>query len=295
MVYFGSFADGPVLALAPQTAHQALALGKSTFQSRPAPFAARRFANMTPSRPAGAGRKRSRDEAEPNLSDDMPEPTPAPSSAHDWLSGNDMVMMEDPASQPTAAEALRNAEVKTALQMQHEQQLSGRSYKAQRRENLSAVVTPVEEFNSPKPILMTPPMESPNHPIVDDFTLHLGIGWRRISSDEHIQAAARGWARFIENHYPISNVAIQLESKGLQSYLVEASEGFFLFDENLRQGRLVSTTGQGALHNLKSNPPLFEGPETMMAASQPIVPPVYAQQANALRIFNNTEVEMEVF
>lgn len=299
MVYFGtSFADGPVLAIAPQTAHQALALGRSTFQSRPNAFAARRFANMTPTRPAGAGRKRSRDEAEPNLSDDLPEPTPAPSSNFDWMSGNDMVMVEPTASHPaasSAATALHNAEVKTALQMQQEQQLSGRSYKTQRRENISAAATPVEEFSSPSPALTTPTSENPNHPIVDDFTLHLGIGWRRISNDEHIQAAARGWAKFIENHYPISNVAIQLESKGLQSYLIEASEGYFLFDENLRQGRLVSRTGEGALQNLKSNPPVFEGPETMMAASQPILP-VYLQQANNMRAlpFGNAEVEMEV-
>ncbi|PKS12193.1 hypothetical protein jhhlp_001492 [Lomentospora prolificans] len=299
MVYFGSsFADGPVLAIAPQTAHQALTLGKSTFQTRPNAFAARRFANMTPSRPSGAGRKRSRDEAEPNLSDDLPEPTPAPSSNNDWLSGNDMVMMETAVTQPamsSAAEALHNAEVKTALQMQQEQQVSGRSYKTQRRENVSAAATPAEEFNSPSTALTTPTSENPNHPIVDDFTLHLGIGWRRISNDEHIQAAARGWAKFIENHYPISNVVIQLESKGLQSYLIEAAEGYFLFDENLRQGRLVSTTGEGTLQNLKSNPPVFEGPETMMAASQPIVP-VYVQQINNMRSlpFGNADLEMEV-
>ncbi|CAI4211552.1 unnamed protein product [Parascedosporium putredinis] len=297
MGYFGSsFADGPVLALAPQTAHQAFTLGKSTFQTRPNHAAfARRFANanMTPSRPSGAGRKRSREEAEPNLSEDLPEPTPAPSSNTSWLSGNDMLMMET--AQPTAAAILHNAEVKTALQMQQEQQASGRSYKTQRREITSAAATPVDEFSSPSPSLATPITEMDNHPVVDDFTLHLGIGWRRIGNDEHIQAAARGWARFIENHYPISNVVIQLESKGLQSYLIEASEGYFLFDENLRQGRLVSRTGEGALQNLKSNPPVFDGPETMMAASQPSLP-IHTQQANYMRAlpFGNADLEMEV-
>ncbi|KAG6018671.1 hypothetical protein E4U19_007773 [Claviceps sp. Clav32 group G5] len=97
--------------------------------------------------------------------------------------------------------------------------------------------------------------------VIDNFTVHLGIGWRRISGDEHIQAAARGWARFIENNFGLEKVRICLESKGLQSYLIEASSGYFLFAEDLRQGRLVSPTAEGALINLQLSPPIFEGPE----------------------------------
>ena len=100
--------------------------------------------------------------------------------------------------------------------------------------------------------------------VIDDFTMHLGIGWRRISDAEHIQAAARGWARFIENHFALCNVRICLESKGLQSYLVEASEGYFLFAEDLRRGRLVSRTVECALRNLQLSPPIFDGPELEM-------------------------------
>jgi hypothetical protein len=113
---------------------------------------------------------------------------------------------------------------------------------------------------------MTASSDSLAQPVVDDFTLHLGIGWSRISDDGHIQAAARGWARYIENHYPVTNVKILLESRGLQSYLVEATEGYFLFAENLRQGRLVSTTPEGTLNNLKISPPMFDGPTTMDAS-----------------------------
>lgn len=100
--------------------------------------------------------------------------------------------------------------------------------------------------------------------IIDNCTVHLGIGWRRISDDEHIQAAARGWARFIENHFALCNVRMCLESRGLQSYLVEAAEGFFLFTEDLRCGRLVSRTVDRALHNLQKSPPVFDGPEIEM-------------------------------
>ncbi|KAK3987553.1 hypothetical protein QBC44DRAFT_245620, partial [Cladorrhinum sp. PSN332] len=93
----------------------------------------------------------------------------------------------------------------------------------------------------------------------------LDIGWSPISDDEHVQAAARGWARFIENRYPVTNAKILLESHGLQSYLVEATQGYFLFSENLRQGRLVSKLADQAFRNLKTSPPTFDGLETMSA------------------------------
>jgi hypothetical protein len=215
-----------------------------------------------------------------------------------WMSGTDMVPVEQEVTTArSAAEVLREAEAKTALQMQQEQLLSGRSYKTQRvaRSVAVAATSPGIEFSSANstPTTLSSSANPSGYPIVDDFTLQLGIGWRRVGNDENIQAAARGWAKFIENHYPISNVIIRLESKGLQSYLVEASEGYFLFDENLRNGRLVSTTGEGALQNLKSNPPVFEGPETMMAAQHPIIPS-FNQQIHAGRIHTNADMEMEV-
>ena len=305
MVYFGSsFADSPVLAIAPQTAHQAIALDKTASTSIPAPtmmpraFSRSRVPAATPSRSTGAGRKRTREEAEPDLSDaDDSTPSVSAASTPDnvWMSGNDMALFETELAASSsrtealsAAEAMLKTQIKTDMQMKHDQQLSGRSYKTQRRgqtEPLAAASPHVEPAGSGA----SGHSEPPAHVVVDDFTLHLGIGWRRISNDEHIQAAARGWARFIENHYPISNVVIRLESKGLQSYLVEASEGYFLFDENLRHGRLVSTTGEGALQNLKSNPPVFAGPETLMAATQPTIAPF-----NNARVFGTLEMEMEV-
>lgn len=106
-------------------------------------------------------------------------------------------------------------------------------------------------------------------PIIDHFTRQLGIGWKGIADEEHIQAAARGWARFIENHYPLSDVRIRLESKGLQSYLIEATEGFFLFAEDLRQARFVSQTATGALQNLQASPPCFDGADTLLRAKSP--------------------------
>jgi hypothetical protein len=105
-------------------------------------------------------------------------------------------------------------------------------------------------------------------PTIDAFTIYLGIGWSRISDGEDIQAAARGWTKFIENHYPVSDVHIRLQSKGLASYLVEAREGWFLFGEDLKEGRLVSMSLERTFENLKSTPPVFDGEETLYAAAE---------------------------
>jgi hypothetical protein len=101
--------------------------------------------------------------------------------------------------------------------------------------------------------------------VIDHFTLHLGIGWKKIKDGDHVQAAARGWARFIENNYPLTNVNVLLESKGLQSYLIESAEGFYLFTEDLRQAQLVSRQAIKAIQNLQHSPPKFDDTNILIA------------------------------
>ncbi|KAL2135804.1 hypothetical protein VTI74DRAFT_6870 [Chaetomium olivicolor] len=284
------YASSPVLGIPPQAALQD-SLGKSFLENQaiscnqPASWRAQL------ARPfSAAGRKRTRDEASVNL--DPPEKVvEAPvirESEDEWVYGPGMTLIKksagyvaDASSQSgtwveerAAQEEARKAE--TALLAQAQSRPSLRSHKSQRLDMATSNTndrlpsrrsSPAREVSNP----MTASSDSLAQPIVDDFTLHLGIGWSRISDSEHIQAAARGWARYIENHYPVTNVKILLESRGLQSYLVEASEGYFLFAENLRQGRLVSTTPEGALNNLKISPPVFDGLETMDASASPKV------------------------
>lgn len=247
-----------------------------THHSSPRSFGAfsSHFASLQQARPAAAGRKRSRDEASANL-----EPDPVPSSPKEpegeWQYGEGMVLIKpssryitDASSQSgTWLEEKRAAEETARLAAQDNRPIL-RSHKSQRTA-IDSNAVPSANASSTSSLTKATSPESPSAPIIDNFTLHLGIGWRRISDDVDIQAAARGWARFIENHYPVSNVQILLESKGLQSYLVEASEGFFLFAENLRQGQLVSQNAEGALRNLQSNPPSFDGMDTLVAAESP--------------------------
>jgi hypothetical protein len=297
--FFGrSFsASEPVLTISPQPAHQP-SLGSAPYECDLVNFSQSNLPNSW-SQPAvqtgtGAGRKRSRDEAAVNLNDDAPLPAPIEpikESEEDWVYGEGMVLIKpgagyvaDATSQSgtwveeqVVQEETRRAEAAKALQQQQNERPILRSFKSQRLEQSSAA-SPGQDTASPCPgstassamtAIPTLSSDAVTQPVVDDFTLHLGIGWRRISDDEHIQAAARGWARYIENHYAISAASIRLESKGLQSYLVEAAEGYYLFAENLKQGRLVSRTVERALANLKNSPPVFDGHETMEAAETP--------------------------
>jgi hypothetical protein len=286
------YASSPVHSMRAQAAHH-VSSGKPFLQYQPLSFSqpASWRAQLVRTCSA-AGRKRSRDEASVNL--DPPEKlieSPVTEESEDeWVYGPGMTLIKksagyvaDASSQSgtwleeqSAKEEARKAEAALLAQEQLAQSRpSLRSHKSQRLDMTTPTSTderlpsrrssPTREAINP----MTASSDSLAQPIVDDFTFHLGIGWSRISDDGHIQAAARGWARYIENHYPVTNVKILLESRGLQSYLVEATEGFFLFAENLRQGRLVSTTPEGALNNLKISPPVFDGLDTMNASESP--------------------------
>lgn len=146
-----------------------------------------------------------------------------------------------------------------------------RAAKSQRL-NLSATPAILEEPSLTDDGLTASPGSPERHstPAVDDFTRHLGIGWSAVhNSGPDVLAAARGWAKFIENHFPVTNAKIQLTSKGLASYLVEATEGYFLFAEDLKQGRLVSTSLEKTWVNLSSPVPVFDGDMVMEATQTP--------------------------
>ncbi|CAM1509255.1 Fc.00g029940.m01.CDS01 [Cosmosporella sp. VM-42] len=277
MASFGrQFSPSPVLTMAPQPPHQSLGMANFTRHAPPRSFGSgpMQFASTQPTRLVTSSRKRSRDEAADNL-----EPDAVPSSPEDsegeWQYGPGMVLIKPSSRYVTEAasqsgtwlEEKRAAEEATRCALKDQRPVL-RCSKSQRTGlNPDASPTSISPANpSPSNADLKTTCTEASH---DEFTLHLGIGWKRISDDVDIQAAARGWARFIENHYAMSNARILLESKGLQSYLVEATEGFFLFAENLRQGQLVSQNVQGALRNLQTSPPTFDGCETLVAAESP--------------------------
>lgn len=257
--------------------------------SNPAPVAPS-LSNLTPtaSTPSSAaGRKRSRDEAAPNLEDDyfpVQQPsTPAPPENEDeWEYGEGMTLIKPSGSgyiisagsqTGTWAEEKAEEQAQTVAPIMIQDRPALRSAKSQRLDFTSTPVIAEEVMSNGT--LIAPPSTSPTNgftePTVDDFTRHLGIGWSLISADEDIQAAARGWTKFINNHFPVTDAKIRLQSKGLASYLVEANEGYFLFGEDLKQGRLVSTSLEKTWVNLRGPVPVFDGEGVMEAGETPKV------------------------
>lgn len=220
-----------------------------------------------------AGRKRSRGEASVNLEPDS-RPTVAANSLQDWVHGEGMVLIKpvggyvaDASSQSGPWVRQKSDEDQRLNQESLQDHTELRCRKSQRLDRTSETAPFPNTTPHSASTLSDGSVSNTacgDALVIDNYTFHLGIGWRRISDDEHIQAAARGWARFIENNFGLAEVHICLESKGLQSYLIEASNGYFLFAENLRRGRFVSATAEGALHNLQLSPPNFEGPELDM-------------------------------
>lgn len=288
MAYFDRYSTAsPVLGLQPQSAHQ-LPLDRPFFprqsQSFGFPVSCSNRSTLT-SNATFAGRKRSRDEAAVNLdSPDKVVPPPKVEEQEDeWEYGPGMVLIKKNTGYVTSADSQSGTWVEEKAAEEHARKLADaaveqeklsqerpslRSNKSQRLTLTNDALPLAQAAQSNGSPGRDKSPEAPSAPVVDEFTVHLGIGWAQLSADEHIQAAARGWQKFIENHYPVSDAKIRLQSRGLNAYLVEAREGFFLFADDLRSGRLVSRDPQCALQNLKSSPPTFEG-ETMIAAESP--------------------------
>ena len=130
-----------------------------------------------------------------------------------------------------------------------------------RQDDIAAAVAPA-----------SPPKTVQDQPEVDDYTLALGIGWTKIASeDPDTQAAARGWVRYIENHYArsIHGAEILSKSRGLNAYLVGCREGYFLFSDDLLEGRMVARDWQTCIQNLRVHPVEYQGQEILKAASTP--------------------------
>lgn len=284
----GSFNQpSPIRVLQPQAPPQPSYDSSSIHPTFISPFTSRinsyPQASSWPSLPippaSGAGRKRSRDEAAFNLEEDfaVPEPAAPPENEDEWEYGEGMTLVKPTGSgyaiqagsqtgtwaEEKAEEAARAIAVPSAeppiLRSAKSQRLDLTSTPALGDAAMGAVMTPCSAS----------PGTGPSEPTVDDFTRHLGIGWSLISADPDIQAAARGWSRYIDNHFPITDAKIRLQSRGLASYLVEANEGFFLFGEDLRQGRLVSTSLERTFENLRGPVPVFDGEAPMEAGESP--------------------------
>ena len=243
--------------------------------------------STAPTPVSAAGRKRSRDEASFNDDDYFPVQAPAAprESENDvvWEYGEGMTLIKPhgngyhisaESQTGTWAEEKAEEQAQAVAAMEDDGPIL-RSAKSQR---LDLTSTPAiqEEVSLSNGSLVNPLLSTANgttaplEPTIDDFTRYLGIGWSSINpTDQDIQAAVRGWAKYIENHFPIHDVQFRLQSRGLSSYLVEAREGYFLFGEDLKQGQLVSSNLEQTFANLRGPVPIFDGVGVMEAGDSP--------------------------
>ena len=118
----------------------------------------------------------------------------------------------------------------------------------------------------------SPPKTAVERPEVDEATIALGIGWTKMESESNfLQTAARGWARYLDNHYTrdIHGAQFLLRNAGLDAYVVGCQEGFFLFGENLLEGKLIGRTWESCVQNLRHSPIAFEGADILRAERTP--------------------------
>ena len=132
--------------------------------------------------------------------------------------------------------------------------------------------------------------------VIDPASALFGVGWKVIpQDDEDIQKAARGWARYIEVHYPLDGAEILLKSEGQEAYLVHAlqpQESWWLFKEDLTEGRLVSTTWDGCVAGLRAVPIAFEGATSIVAQRTPS-PPVEQVPALPVGVVGSTGMDLD--
>ena len=165
--------------------------------------------------------------------------------------------------------------------LEEEREAAAAAVEQQAKDELEARGRPMKSIrmDSPAPFAQ---VETPSTtsfvaapaPAIDAASMMLGIGWKTIpDDDEDMKCAARGWARYIENHYPtLAGVEIIVKSEGHEAYLVQVQEpqlSWWLFKEDLTEGRLVATNWETCVANLRAAPMLFESQDSLYTARTP--------------------------
>ena len=279
-MYFTS--SSPTIVLAPQPpshpfyddSTSSIFANASPFRTSSPPTSAPRFQpKPSPPLPVSRGRKRSRDDSDvdeellPYLSSSVPSaPAPATPPAEP-IYGEGMTLIRpnglliSAASQTgTWAEESADAQPSPPSPSPSESQPPRLISRKSQRLDISLPSNPLAD---PTPLNETP---------IDASTMLLGIGWSTVGSspaDPSMDAAVRGWTRFIANHYPLNSPTLLLRSSGLSAFLVHAAEGYFLFHEDLGEARLLGRTEAAALQNLRCTPVVFESSEVLHAVGTP--------------------------
>ena len=105
-------------------------------------------------------------------------------------------------------------------------------------------------------------------PRIDEYSRILGVGWTRIRDDPDVLAATRGFCRYIEKHYPLTGIEILVKGRSLDAYLVKTSQGYFLFKDDLSEGKLVAKEFNLTLIRLSDPEIRYDGESPIRANSE---------------------------
>lgn len=292
--------DGPAMVLSPPQDHAFVQFPSA--QSK-LPFAANSdLSNPVPSKPS---RKRSRDDADfeeaMNAAPvEPPAPAPAPEPEEEPIYGEGMVLLNPRTGMGLSAESQtgtwfeeqveQSAAAAPPVSLRSKAGMSDVQSRKLKRLDPSAPGLDDIALSSIQRRLQNTTDDnsrsSPSHeePLVDDATRLLGISWQRInvSDDDDMAPAVRGWKKYIDNQYSnyLRDCQILMKSRALNAFLVAAqpvtsafgtvanAPAYFLFSEDLDQARLVGSTWEACVQNLRSSPVVFEGAETLFATDK---------------------------
>ena len=188
-------------------------------------------------------RKRSREE-------DPDDPTLARAPPPERIYGESMPLIDSSNERATSAESRAGtwyeprleeegpAAAASATKPFQGENVVPRRTKCLRRDAILNAVRAGQPSNHPSGLM---PNRNTDGPSDDAVARLLGVGWMAPPMDEATQAAVRGWAKYIENNHPLTNVQI-ISQKGNENYLIKAEQGFFLFDEDLNGARSLEYT-----------------------------------------------------
>lgn len=108
---------------------------------------------------------------------------------------------------------------------------------------------PLSQFSNAAPEASASAMQT-ELPFIDDATRVLGIGWTAI----YDLAKADDSARTIDMNYLVREPKIIAENENLDFQLVQASSGFWLFQEEFGSARFISTTFEDVIIRLQRDP-----------------------------------------
>ncbi|MCJ1441405.1 MAG: hypothetical protein MMC23_001891 [Stictis urceolatum] len=232
---------------------------------------------------ATRSRKRSRDDFDDSQESDASSSDPTSMEViEEPVYGEGMTLITPSTGRSLTAESQTGTWYEENLEI--ERRAAEEAARSLEQDKLDAQERPSKTVRLDSPAAMTPepqaPLAATPAPVIGEAARVLGIGWKAVSDDEILQCAARGWAKFIENHYPqLGGVEVVCKSEGLDAFLVtirSPCEGWWLFKDDLSEGRLVASHFDACRANLTQQPMSFEGTESLFAVQSPKATPASA-------------------